>query len=215
MRTTLLTSIALTLSLSACDDPAASVPAATVAPATTPAPAAEARAPDPGGTEQLEVALDRSSVGFTGAKVTGSHDGTFGQFAGTIELDARDLTRSRVRVEMRMDSIAIEPPRLRTHLLGPDFFDVGTFPAATFVSTAIATGAEGSATHTITGDLTLHGQTRSISFPATIEVTDAEVRARAEFSIDRRDFGIVYPGAPDDLIRDGVVIRFDVRAPRG
>ncbi len=66
----------------------------------------------------------------------------------------------------------------------------------------------------MTGNLTLHGQTRAITFPANITLSVAEMHATAEFTINRRDFGIVYPGMPDDLIRDGVVIRFDVRAPR-
>ena len=76
-----------------------------------------------------------------------------------------------------------------------------------------ATGRVGDtpATHTISGDMTLHGRTQRITFPAIVEATDNGVHARAEFTIDRRDFGIVYPGMPDDLIRDEVVIRFDVR----
>jgi hypothetical protein len=35
---------------------------------------------------------------------------------------------------------------------------------------------------------------------------------KSEFDINRKDFGIVYPGKPDDLIRDEVVIRLDLKA---
>ena len=66
----------------------------------------------------------------------------------------------------------------------------------------------------ITGDLTLHGVTKRISFPATVAVSDAQVQASSEFSINRKDFGINYPGMQDDLIRDLVVIKLSLALPR-
>jgi polyisoprenoid-binding protein YceI len=192
----------------ACEDPAASSTAAEIS-----AEPQQPAAPAPEGAEHLTIDPARSSLAFTGAKVTASHDGRFDQFSGTVDLDPAAVTASRVEVTIQMSSMQIEPERLRGHLLTADFFDVERFPTATFTSTRIVEGGEGG-THTVTGNLTLHGVTRAITFPANIEVSSGEVRARAEFSINRRDFAIVYPGMPDDLIRDGVVIRFDVRAPR-
>jgi polyisoprenoid-binding protein YceI len=69
-------------------------------------------------------------------------------------------------------------------------------------------------THTITGNFDLHGVKKSISFPATIQVAADSVSANAEFSINRKDFGINYPGKADDLIRDGVVIKLTLKVPR-
>jgi len=66
----------------------------------------------------------------------------------------------------------------------------------------------------VTGDFNLHGQTKSITFPAKITVTDAEVSVDSEFSINRKDFGIVYAGKADDLIRDDVVIRLKLNSAR-
>ena len=66
----------------------------------------------------------------------------------------------------------------------------------------------------VTGNLSLHGATKAITFPATIRMEKKKVRAKADFSINRKDFGIVYPGKPDDLIRDGVRIQFLVEAKR-
>ena len=54
----------------------------------------------------------------------------------------------------------------------------------------------------------------SITFPAVIKVSPAEVAVNAEFAINRKDFGIVYAGKADDLIRDDVVIRLDLKSPR-
>lgn len=192
-----------------------------VTPATVSEPVAAAAAAAPSSTGRETLAIDRasSSVGFTGAKITATHDGSFSDFDGTIELDPQDLTASSVRVTVQIASLSIEPERLAQHLLTPDFFDAPQFPTATFESTAVRAGGEGqiggrAATHTITGNLTLRGRTRAISFPAVIAVEPSGVRAQSELTINRRDFGIVYPGMPDDLIADGVVIRFDVRAPR-
>jgi polyisoprenoid-binding protein YceI len=60
--------------------------------------------------------------------------------------------------------------------------------------------------------LQLHGVTKSISFPTTIKVGGGGVEVDAEFAINRKDFGIVYPGMPDDLIRDDVLLRLHIRA---
>lgn len=201
--------------------PATVAPAApTPSPAPAPvAPAAPGPAATPSGSSALTIDRASSSVGFTAAKVTASHDGSFTDFAGTIDLPSEDPTQGRVSVTIQMASLVIEPARLSSHLRTPDLLDVERFPTATFESTSIAAGGAGSvggapATHTVTGSFTLHGQTRSITFPAVISVAGDAVTASAEFSIDRQDFGITYPGMPDDLIRDEVVIRFRVRAPR-
>lgn len=180
--------------------------------------AAEEEAPAeeavPEGITRLTIDAENSSLGFTGAKVTGSHDGTFGEFAGTVDFNENEVTASQVAITIQMATIEADDPRLTRHLRSDDFFDVENIPTSVFESTAIADGAEGDATHTITGNLTMHGQTHQVAFPATVEVTDEAVRARAEFSIDRQTWGISYPGMPDNLISDSVVIRFDVRAPR-
>lgn len=194
--------------LPACKDPNANVARAATSAATAPAPGPNAAA-----SEHLAIATAGSSVGFTGAKVTGSHNGTFGAFSGTIDLDAARVENSRVSVDVDTTSISTDTPRLTEHLKSADFFDVARFPHATFTSTAIAPGGAGG-THTVTGNLSLHGQVRSVSFPATITVTPGEVSATAEFVINRREYGIVYAGMPDNLIRDDVALHLALRAPR-
>jgi len=186
-------------------------PAATTSAATTPTPAT----PPSATVERLPIRPDASTIGFVGRKITASHDGRFAQFSGTIELDAAHVENSRVNVEIQMASVQIEPERLRNHLVSPDLFNVAQFPTATFASTALRAGGADGASHTMTGNLTLHGQTRSISFPARVVVGERAVTASAEFSINRREFGIIYPGMPDDLIQDQVTIRLSLTAPRG
>lgn len=210
MRSLSLSLIALSLAgTAACKDPNANVARATTRAATTPAAPARASA-----TEHLTISSAISTVGFTGAKVTGTHNGSFPTFTGTIDLDPAHIEGSRIAVDIDTTSVTTDTPRLTTHLKSVDFFDVTRFPRATFTSTAIAAGGASGATHTITGNLVLHGVTRAITFPATVTVSPTEVAATAEFVINRREYGIVYAGMADDLIRDDVAMHLNVRAPR-
>jgi len=147
-----------------------------------------------------------SKVEFTGAKLTGKHEGAFGTFEGTIGLVNDDPVLSAVQVAIDLGSLTITPPKLAGHLKSADFFDVAKFPKATFSSTTIRpTG--GTATYNVTGRLELHGVNKPLTFPATIRTTHDSVEAQAELTINRKDYGIVYPGMPDDLISDDVRIK--------
>ncbi len=152
-----------------------------------------------------------SKLRWLGQKVTGKHEGGFGVFGGIIEVVGGDVTKSRVRVEIDMNSLSTAPEKLAAHLKSDDFFGVDRFPRATFVSTAIQKTGQ---TVSIAGNLTMHGVTRTITFPANITVTDAEVTVNAQFAINRKEFGIVYPGKPDDLIADDVALKLDVHAKK-
>jgi polyisoprenoid-binding protein YceI len=152
----------------------------------------------------------QSALGFVGSKITGSHEGGFNEFEGTIEVVDGEATRSSVKVRIDTTSLWADDDRLAKHLKSADFFDVENMPEATFESTSIEGQVQGD--YMVTGNLTLHGVTKSISFPAEIQIAPDRVTAQAEFFIKRFDFGIVYPGKPDDLIRDEVVIQFDLVA---
>jgi polyisoprenoid-binding protein YceI len=95
--------------------------------------------------------------------------------------------------------------------LSADLLDSQKFPTASFASTKIEKAA---ADYTVTGNLTLHGVTKSISFPASITAGSTDASVRAEFGINRKDFGIVYPGMPDDLIQDQVLLQIDLKAQK-
>jgi polyisoprenoid-binding protein YceI len=154
------------------------------------------------------VITDASTIGFTGSKVTGSHEGGFKTFEGTITVGEGGPTVSSVEVTIDTTSLWADNERLTGHLRSPDFFGVETYPTAKFSSTAVSKQDE---QYTITGNLELHGVTKSISFPASIRLEEGGVAVQAEFVIMRFDFGIEYPGKTDDLIRDEVVIQLDLR----
>src|ERR1051325_11006961 len=165
MRTTIaITILSGLMFLGACSDPAADKTKAVTGEA------AQVASPQGARGEKYQITPQNSKIDFVGSKVTGTEHGSFGKFSGEIDYTGTP-ENSRVNFTIDMDSVRTDSAGLETHLKSADFFDVAKFPQATFVSTAIRAGVDKDATHTVTGNLTLHGVTRSISFPATIAVT--------------------------------------------
>jgi polyisoprenoid-binding protein YceI len=144
-----------------------------------------------------------------GSKVTGSHTGGFNKFTGELRVANGKLSPSGNKVVIDTTSLFSENDRLTGHLKSPDFFNVAQMPTAIFETTAITAQATNSL---VTGNLTLHGVTKQISFPADIKVSEAAVEVGAEFFINRFDFNIQYPGKANDLIRKEVVLKLKVKA---
>jgi polyisoprenoid-binding protein YceI len=210
MRATVLL-ISIGLLVAGCKNPGADVTPAKVESASeTKAEPALGGTPDEAALGSLAINPSNSKIEFIGAKVTASHVGGFTDFSGKVDV-SDPIEASTIELTIQTTSLFADKEKLTKHLKSPDFFDVGKFPTATFRSTEIKKDGAG---HTLSGDLTLHGVTKRISFPATISATDSEVSAKAEFSINRQDFGIAYPGMPDDLIRDLVVIKLSLNLPR-
>ena len=202
--------LSLAIFLTACEDPAANKTKAV----TTNSSSNTATVRQTKG-ESIALSPETSKVEFTGSKVTGKHDGGFKEFTGNIDLVNNKPEESQVAVDIVMSSVFTDTDGVTKHLQSGDFFDVEKFPKASFVSTKIvADTAKGADNFTVTGDLELRGQKKSITFPAKITVNPTEVAVNAEFSINRKDFGIVYAGKADDLIRDEVVIKLNLKSPR-
>ena len=213
--------LGLSLFAAACEDPAANKAKATVnepslvssSNATRLAETSATQAAPKG--EGLAINPGNSKIEFTGSKVTGKHDGGFGQFGGMIDLVNNKPVDSGVVVDIDATSVFTDDEKLTGHLKSADFFDVEKYPKASFRSTKIeAGGSMGPDVYTVTGDLTLHGVTKSITFPATIKITDLGVEVDSEYAVNRKHFGIMFAGKADDLIRDDVVIRLNLRANR-
>jgi len=206
MKNLLLAFGPLVVLLGCSKNPAENVPAADVRTATNAATAAPAAA------KTYAILPANSKVEFTGSKVTGKHDGGFNKFGGELNVVDGKLAGAGNKVVLDMTSTFTDTDRLTGHLKSADFFDVAKFPSATFITTAIEPGATNSV---VTGNLTLHGVTKQISFPAKIEVSDNAVKVNAEFFLNRLDFDIKYPGKAEDLIRQEVVLRLKVDAKPG
>ena len=190
-----------------CKDPTADKAKAVVGAATEPATTSDSGA-------VFVLRPGDSKVQFTGYKVTGQHEGTFQTFSGKVTVPEGAITKASIEADIDLGSVLTDQEKLNNHLKSPDFFDVAKFPRATFRSTRIEAGGPTGAMYTIHGNIDLHGFQKSLAFPATISLAGDTLEASAEFSLNRKDFGIQYPGMPDDLIRDGVLVRLTVKAKK-
>jgi polyisoprenoid-binding protein YceI len=178
---------------------------------TTPAPAAAADAiPEASAAKVFAFSGEGSSIGFEGYKVSGAHTGGFATFDGKVSVPGGDLAKMHIELTIDMPSTFSDDPGLTKVLLAKDFFEVETYPVSTFTSTAIAETAPGK--YDVTGNLTMHGVTKGVTFPATIKMDSDTLTAGAEFTIKRFEWDITYKGLADDLIREDVLLFFDVNA---
>jgi polyisoprenoid-binding protein YceI len=151
-----------------------------------------------------ELNPSNTHIGWIGTHVGDKPDprvGSFEKFTGTAEVDADAKKLKSVSLDIDTASLKSPIENLTTHLNSPDFLDTRQFPKATFKSTNIADDG------TITGDLTLHGVTKEISFPANIAVSDAGLSIKAEFKINRDDFDL---GQGQDRVEKDVAITVQV-----
>lgn len=146
--------------------------------------------------------------------------GRFGEFEGTIEA-APDYHDSKVRGTVKTASIDTNEPKRDAHLRSADFFDADNYPEIGFESTAIEHLRGGD--YRVTGDLTMHGETRSVVLDATLHGIERDPwgndRAGVELrgTISRGEFGLRWQQALETggvLVGDEVRIAADVSAIR-
>ncbi len=115
----------------------------------------------------------------------------FKQVEATLEADGDDI---RLTGTVPVESIDIEQPDFRAHVLSPDFFDVENNPSITFVSTGVRRG-EGDSVD-IEGDLTVKGVTKPVTAsgilvgPAVNIAGKEVVGVELSTTVDKNDFGL-------------------------
>ena len=180
------------------------------APAETPAPA-EAPAPAAGPATYIIEPNDVNNLGFVGYKVTGNKPGGWNEYSGTVELADGTIESAKISMTIKMESLFTVATLLTETLHNDVWFNIAEFPEATFVSTKVEKADDG---YNVTGDLTLRGVTTNISFPAQIAIEGDQLKTQAKFAVNRSDWGMTDTGLADDLIKDEVVIQFDVVADK-
>ena len=153
----------------------------------------------------VKLTGDNTKIKFVGSKPDGKHEGGFKKLSGEFAADD-DVTRSKLSVTIDVDSLFTDNEKLTGHLKSPDFFDVKRFPTAKFVSTGIKSDKDG---YVVTGDLTLHGKTKSLSFPAKISAKGSAVSLSSKFELNRSDWDITYGKG---MIDEAVQLTIDVQA---
>jgi polyisoprenoid-binding protein YceI len=131
--------------------------------------------------------------------------GRFNELSGSFTIDPEDAGKSSFGLTIKAKSIDTNNSKRDDHLRSPDFFNVKQFPAITFKSTAIKAIKDG---YQVTGDLTLHGETKSVSF-ALVGGKKAEFPKgvqrtgySTDLTIKRSEFGMdKFAGAVGDEVR--------------
>lgn len=199
------------------DDAQPEAPRAT---ATQQQKASEAPAPGNVGEKAQEaLRFDRAS---SQMKAWGSyeegHKGlTFQQFDATALLKGGEL--SEMTFSFDLPSATSEHKEMAEKLRSDYFFDASLTPRPSFRLTGVDTKdpkAAGGAM--VTGDLTLRGKTRSVTFPVDIEKGDQGLVFKATFPIPRGDFEIPDPGAESpeiSALHPDIYLSMELSFPRG
>ena len=156
-----------------------------------------------------------SEVSFKIRHLLAKTSGRFTKFGGTIKVDTADISKSSVDVIIEAASINTDNEARDKHLKTAEFFDVEKFATITFKSTSVKEVVKGKLE--VTGDFTLHGVTKRITFPITNAGTMSGMQPGSvvagftdgAVTINRNDFGIkTYPGA----LGDEVAISLNIEA---
>ncbi len=158
-----------------------------------------------------EIDPGHADVAFTGRHfMVTKVRGRFSDVRGSVSI-AEDFQLSKVEVAIGMASVASGNETRDDHLRSTDLFDVDQFPEATFRSTRVQWRGRGGI---VTGDLTIHGVTRSVDLDVLFEgyVRDPWGGDRAIFSatteVNREDFGVTWNVA---LEAGGVLVSKDIK----
>jgi polyisoprenoid-binding protein YceI len=149
-------------------------------------------------------------------------NGVFEKFKGTVNIDEKDIAKSKVDVTIEMASINTNITKRDDHLRSADFFDVAKFPTMTFVSTKVEKA--GADKLKVTGNLTIKGVTRQVIL--NVEGPTGEIKspqgdvkrgASATAAINRQDFGVSWSKKLDGgglVVADDVYISIDTELTR-
>ena len=149
-----------------------------------------ANAPSSTDAATITLSPENTTIAFVGTKDSGKHDGGFRELAGTLVLDG-DAVQS-ISITVPTESLWADDNKLENHLKSRDFFEVSAHPELSFVAKQVEPASDGDGTHTITGDLTMLGETQAIDAPATIEISADKVNLASDFTIDRTQWGMDY-----------------------
>ena len=141
--------------------------------------------------QRAEVNVQTTTIEWLGKKIGGKHEGNIQLKSGYLELKEGEIIAGNFVVDMTsITNTDLKDEgsnqKLVGHLKSDDFFGVQSYPTAEFVVTKSSKFNNGTAT--LTGDLTIKGNTESISF----EVVRAGKEYTAKLDIDRSKFDVRY-----------------------
>ena len=170
--------------------------------------------------EADNYAISSGTVYWTGSKafVETTHNGTINVTGGQLSIADGNVVAGSFDIDMTSivdNDLASKPDmkaKLEGHLKSDDFFGVEQFPKATFtVVRAEPIDGNPEATHNLTGNLTMRGITKEITFPVSVSTVNGKLNAVApNFAINRVDWDVKFNNSTivglgkDDLINDDI-----------
>jgi polyisoprenoid-binding protein YceI len=170
-------------------------------------------------TERWAIDTAHSSVDFVVRHMVVSRTrGTFTDWNGMIEVDSANPLAASVTATIAVASLDTRDKKRDEHLLSPEFFDAAAYPTITFQSRRITLVGE---SLEVTGDLTIHGQTRALTLQVDYNGLNrdpwgnARVHYSARATLHRKDFEIGWNQvleAGGVLIGELVTIEIEIEA---
>jgi polyisoprenoid-binding protein YceI len=177
-----------------------------------------AAGPAAAATEAFVFDKGHTKVGFQIRHWLTKVDGRFRDYDGRILIDREKPANSKVEITIQAASIDTDNDRRDADLRSANFFEVEKYPTITFTSSKVE--PKGKDLYEVTGDLTMHGVTKTLKVPVRhtgflnlgrVEKAGFEVA----FPINRKEFGIVWNRTADQgglMLGDDVDITLLVEA---
>lgn len=143
--------------------------------------------------------------------------GSFEKFEGSMEASADDFSDAEVEFSADVNSINTNQADRDAHLKSPDFFDAAKYPVLTFKSTGFK--SVGDNKYEMTGDLTIRGTTRQVTFDTefggTVKDPWGNIKAGFEITgkINRKEFGLTWSALTETgnmVVADEIKIHINV-----
>jgi polyisoprenoid-binding protein YceI len=184
-----------------------------------------ANAESPDGTV-YKLDSENSKINWKGTKPGGEHYGYIDVVKGSMSMDGETISGGTFTIDM--NSIVNEDltnenfnDRLVGHLKSEDFFHTEAYPNAFFSITSVveqhSATDDFTANHLVTGDLTVRGIKKEISFPAYIEFGDDGVSAKTgEIVLDRTEWNVnyqskkIFANLADNFIHDDMIVSLNL-----
>lgn len=159
------------------------------------------------------VSTASSVINWTGRKFgDDQHNGTLSLSEGSLTVADGNITSGSFTIDMASMACTDEmsddmKAKLIGHLSTGDFFKVDEYPTATFEITGVEVlEGDETATHSVSGNLTMLDSTNNVTFKATVSADGSSVKATSEtFKIDRTLWGVKYGSTLIGTIKDKAI----------
>jgi polyisoprenoid-binding protein YceI len=156
---------------------------------------------------QQKLLPAQSEISFVSRQMGSPVEGRFRSFDAQVALDPKQLGAAKIVLVVDLASAALGSTETETELRRPDWFDVKTFPQASFTSSAVKSAGPGRLE--VVGTFSLKGRSRPLSVPVALTQAGGTTTATGAFTVRRLDFKVGDGDWTDtDFIANDVQVKF-------